>query len=153
MTDAEAEEMLEKLRAHYGEPVLPVSRYCAAFRDWLHAVHRNPQQFSWAEHVPKILLGIGKSSWLFRRIYRGEALRTVQCPQHTGHWAGVGLCDHGCHETGWLPAHHVFDPLTVNWWYERDDMGVRRERNGEKIVCSTCGGIESATIHVAGGSG
>lgn len=30
----DAEGMLEKLAAHYGEPVQPISRYCASLRLW-----------------------------------------------------------------------------------------------------------------------
>lgn len=34
LTDEEAKALLARLSRHYGEPVMPVSRYCRALRDW-----------------------------------------------------------------------------------------------------------------------
>lgn len=34
LTEAEAQAMLTRLTEHYGEPVLPISRYCAGLRAW-----------------------------------------------------------------------------------------------------------------------
>lgn len=40
----DAEDMLEKLAAHYGEPVQPVSRYCASLRLWQRALHERAER-------------------------------------------------------------------------------------------------------------
>jgi hypothetical protein len=34
LDDAEVKSMLEQLKEHFGEPVLPVGRYCESFRTW-----------------------------------------------------------------------------------------------------------------------
>lgn len=122
LPDADVTAMLAALSAHFGEPVLPASRYCAAFDAWATAIERaatkpacggcdtcgsiNP--FPWAEHIGAIRIAIGKSSMLARLIYGGETLRTVPCPEHKGHWSGITweqpAC--GCDLTGWLPATH-----------------------------------------------
>lgn len=38
MTNDEAEDLLRQLGEHYGEPVMPVGRYCAALQMWAYAV-------------------------------------------------------------------------------------------------------------------
>lgn len=37
-TEEQAQEALAALRAFYRQPVQPVSRYCQAFREWIHAL-------------------------------------------------------------------------------------------------------------------
>lgn len=44
LTRDDAEGMLEKLAAHYGEPVLPISRYCASLRLWQRALHERSER-------------------------------------------------------------------------------------------------------------
>jgi len=53
LTDAEANAMLEALRKHFGEPVLPISRYCDALRTWQMAWHERAARFV-AEAYPGI---------------------------------------------------------------------------------------------------
>lgn len=41
LSDEEAEALLKVLSRHYGQPVMPVSRYCEALQTWGHAIgHR-----------------------------------------------------------------------------------------------------------------
>lgn len=123
--------LLEKLKQHYKEPVMPVSEYCKAFYDWVAALHvaykewdETPEEDrSWRsppplyeirEHLDMAMhLGVGKSSYLARRIYGGEKHRTRKCPVHKGHWSGLPfktpLC--GCDLTGWLPEPEIEAPV------------------------------------------
>lgn len=129
--------MLEQLRQHFKEPVMPVSEYCKAFDDWIAACQEAHKEYEeegtsahpanvgrgsppplWdiREHLGKLrFLDIGKSSYLYRRIYGGEKHRTRKCPVHKGHWCGLPLggsplC--GCDLTGWLPEPEIEEPET-----------------------------------------
>lgn len=115
MTPEQVADHEAALAAHYGEPVRPVSVYCAAFAAWAEALRvrasreDSPHDEN-LEHVAQLVndsglqLAIAKSSMLGRLIYGGEELRTQPCPEHEGAWSGVGMCSHGCDLTGWLPA-------------------------------------------------
>ena len=97
LSDEEANELLRKLREHFHEPVLPLSRVCSALTTWSEAS---------GDHLP--LTAIRKSNLLFRMLFLGEPLRTTPCPTHKGKWSGckeLGTCDCQCgwDVTGWLP--------------------------------------------------
>lgn len=131
LTPEQAEEMLMRLTRHFNEPVLPMSKYCAAFQTWAEVVERactdptlmrDPEyprrQYGHAyhEHLRYILLDIRKSNLLGRMLYGGEPLRTEKCPEHGGHWDGQSMllgCRHGCDGTGWLKT-----PEMVTKWLE-----------------------------------
>lgn len=127
LTVEQTKEMLAQLSRYYGEPVMPMSRYCRAFERWLGAIAtlnaRPPRDENdkpeyrhghrWAPFVRDIRLAISKSSLLGRLLYEGEEFRTVECPEHKGKWSGLEFpespCPHGCNMTGWLPQPN--DPL------------------------------------------
>ncbi len=97
MTEIEAKAMLAKLSEHYGEPVLPLERFCYALTTWSRLSENK---------LP--LLQIKKSNLLFRMIYLGEEPRAVQCPEHLGKWSGCKppgacVCQTAGNVTGWLP--------------------------------------------------
>lgn len=105
LTDERAAEMLEQLTAHFGVPVMPLTRYCDALRTWAKCIiDRDGYDGSGlARAVSVVGLGIEKSSLLARLLYEGEPLRTKKCPVHDGTWCGINPCPHGCGETGWVP--------------------------------------------------
>lgn len=117
ITEAEALEMRKKLSEYYGEPVRPVSEYCAAFRIWNEELHERharrkgtdeEQYDGWVKDLGTIRLQVSKSNFLWRLIYLGEKKRTRMCPEHKGGWFGLqgdthNICLHGCDKTGWLP--------------------------------------------------
>lgn len=117
LPDAEVEEMLKKLSSHFGEPVMPVSRYCRALKTWVHQIvelneekpedklgrPKHHQGEAYWEHLHHILIDVQKSNLLYRLIYQGEPLRSKKCPEHNGRWSGLGVCQHGCDLTGWIP--------------------------------------------------
>ncbi len=102
--EAEAQEMLQKLTRHYGEPVMPVSRYCDKLRIWAHTVTGLMVSREMVKHIEGAL---HKSNLAARLLYGDVELRTEKCPVHDGHWSGVPIpddyCPHGCQHTGWLP--------------------------------------------------
>lgn len=104
LTDEQAAQMLARLADHFGEPVMPVSRYCDALRTWSRCMlERHGYASRAGRAVAYVELQIRKSNLLARLIYGGEELRTRECPRHRGRWSGVGVCRHGCGETGWIP--------------------------------------------------
>jgi hypothetical protein len=104
MSDTEAAAMLEELQKYFKEPVMPVSRYCDALQTWGQAiVDRDGYEAELPAAINGVFLAIRKSNLLARLIYGGEELRTRKCPEHEGRWSGIGICRHGCGETGWLP--------------------------------------------------
>ena len=114
MTRQQAEHMLHTLSEHYGEPVMPISRYCQALETWGHAVAANHSNEGDELHhiavvVGPVTLAIRKSNLLARLIYDGQKLRSQPCPVHKGHWSGCVFEDPGCgcvsggNVTGWLP--------------------------------------------------
>ena len=102
LTDAEADGLLAKLTEHFREPVMPVSRYCAALSTW--RALRVQQSLTPDSLLRSVETAIRKSNLLYRMIYCGEKPRTVECPAHKGHWNGPATgCAEGCGGTGWLP--------------------------------------------------
>ena len=64
------------------------------------------------EKIRWVFMQIRKSNLLARLLYDGQALRTMPCPEHKGHWSGCKWpkdpkdlcpCMDGCNVTGWLP--------------------------------------------------
>ena len=123
MTEEEAAAMLVKLREHYNEPVMPMSKYCKALRTWAECIEENntnpelargSRYDDWAQGkkyyktIGHTMMDISKSALLWRLLYNGEELRTKMCPEHKGHldtnmWCGgCEPCEHGCEGTGWL---------------------------------------------------
>ena len=111
LTDEQAQEMLDRLEEHFREPVLPMSRYCKEFETWMRCISdlaknsKSPQNehgASYAPHISRIWTDIKKSNLLARLLYAKEPLRTRRCPVHNGRWSGIGDCEHGCDETGWI---------------------------------------------------
>jgi len=104
MTTPEAEDMLKQLAKHYGEPVMPVSRYCRKLEQWANLVG-NYLGDDRQRQLRVFRNMISKSNLLARLIYANEEPRTEKCPIHEGHWAGIypEPCPHGCDYTGWLP--------------------------------------------------
>lgn len=111
LSDEELRELHAKLHAHYGEPVLPIKKFCDAFRTWRSVMLVRSVSMP-ADEVPGFLRGqvpndleraIVKSNLLYRMLYLGEELRKEKCPKHNGVWSGIGPCYHGCSSTGWLP--------------------------------------------------
>ena len=103
MNEAEAQIMLKALTLHYGEPVMPVSRYCHKLEQWVGIMRaKHPQD---RYDLISLLITVRKSNLLARMIYGNEEPRTVQCPEHKGEWQGIfpEPCPHGCQHTGWLP--------------------------------------------------
>ena len=104
MNEAEAQEMIKALALHYGEPVMPVSRYCRKIEQFVRLSKDNRTP----EHQAVLLselLQVTKSNFLARLLYGNEEPRTEKCPEHDGHWSGCYPtdCEHGCGYTGWLP--------------------------------------------------
>lgn len=127
LTQAEALAMRTRLAQHYGEPVRPVSEYCAAFNTWAQALQERAERRKgteedcddrWVEGLLTVLRQISKSNFLDRLIYQGEKKRTRMCPVHKGTWSGLqgdswDICLHGCDKTGWLPEED--DPQTARY--------------------------------------
>lgn len=112
------------LAKHYGDPVMPVGRYCNALDQYAKALREGreterenfpasplPPDATAAiiEHWGTISVFVRKSNLLYRLLYLGQPLRTRKCPEHDGHWSGCHPepCPHGCSVgmdvTGWLP--------------------------------------------------
>ena len=112
MTEREARKLLRDLREHYGEPVMPIGRYCEALATWGRCIEQlwasdgdEAHGAAYARHAMHISIDITKSNLLYRLLYLGEPLRQQKCPIHSGHWSGYPNepCPHGCGHTGWLP--------------------------------------------------
>lgn len=115
LTAEQVQSMLEQLHEHFAQPVLPVEKYCEAFRAWANAVDeavlRDPTSEELkgkSERIQAVRLDISKSNMLYRLLYLGEPVRTEMCPIHKGRWSGcVGPereCPHcmsGSDVTGW----------------------------------------------------
>lgn len=113
LSDAEAEAMLLQLREHFGENVMPASRYCDAFTDWRDALIASGAMPEVVEAFASLCIPIYKSNYLARRIYGGDPHRTEPCPVHKGRWSGcewhdnpedICECEAWGNTTGWLPA-------------------------------------------------
>lgn len=161
LTDAEVAEMTEKLQKHFGQPVLPMSRFCNAIRIWFRAVETNntdpgltagkaPDALfgsDYFKHLRRIEIDISKSNLLARLLYGGEPLRTEKCPAHGGHWDGHAQvilgCTYGCEGTGWLKT-----PERVQSWL----AGIRRLENktdAEIIALAAAGKFASTPANYA----
>lgn len=94
-----------------GDVVMRVSDYCAAIWTWMDkAGERYGPEYQ--TMLDRIRTDIQKSALLWRLIYRGEKLRTVECPKHKGKWHGpewIGMetCPHDCDGTGYLRSSAV----------------------------------------------
>ena len=118
---AELESMLTRLRRHYGEPVMPVSQYCQAFKTWLEVGANQWGRVLDEDKISGLMTAILKSNLLARLIYGGEKLRTQACPLHSGTWVGIGECPHGCDKTGWIPEPED----AARWAVEKAAMDAR----------------------------
>lgn len=126
------EAMTHALELHHRCVVRPVVEYCEAFYDWIKALevahkeweeksedskqwHSPPPLYSSKEHIGFVLMAIGKSDYLRRRIYAKESHRTEKCPVHKGKWSGLRwpteppmegcLCqDPDGNVSGWIPV-------------------------------------------------
>jgi hypothetical protein len=117
LSDVEVKEMLTKLRAHFGEPVMPVGQYCAALNLWASALRMKvdraeaaaaaepeseyakddlKQAEKFASDVGYVFMMITKSNLLSRLIYEGESLRTEMCSVHKGRWSGCAWPEKPC---------------------------------------------------------
>jgi hypothetical protein len=116
LTDEQRRFYTQELTKHYGEPVMPVSRYCDKISQYIKALSQcetggalSQQQL---EELKPHLLGFhlmtAKSNLLHRLLYLDEDLRTKKCPEHNGVWSGCDWppCPHGCSSgnniTGWI---------------------------------------------------
>lgn len=120
-TEDEIKRFMEEYKA--GIPVMPVTFVCELLSEWAE-VYGEPlrreenyegevdQRKRFVDVVQNVFLQIRKSNLLWRRIYRGEELRTEPCPEHKGRWSGCalpeetsckGACMSGNNVTGWLP--------------------------------------------------
>lgn len=137
LTNQEAEELLKKLTKHFNEPVLPLSKFCGAMRQWFGAIGHNNEdpsmldtmhgknkpeyQFGSAyyKELGHINIDISKSYLLARLIYEDEPLRTEKCPVHKGHWDGQTQllcgCTYGCDGSGWLKTPELVQAALVRF--------------------------------------
>lgn len=105
-----------------------------------------------------LYLPIVKSNFLARHVYGSEPLRTVECPEHKGHWSGCvwgdQACEYGCmygsNVTGWLPDEHSYTrpPKDV-----QDKIDADIQKFPHLIIhyperCWICGGTEEKGSHV-----
>ena len=101
VTDEEAERMLVALKKHFGEPVMPISKYCGALKTWSECLtdradstpSESPDKVrhtATANEVRHVFLQISKSCLLDRLLYVGEpGPRKEPCPVHKGVWSGI----------------------------------------------------------------
>jgi len=108
--------MLAQLREHFGQPVMPVSHYCDAFKAWQKAIEdaverdpTNEELRGKLERISDVSLDVFKSNLLYRLLYLGEPVRKEMCPIHKGRWSGCVApereCQHcmsGADVTGWV---------------------------------------------------
>jgi len=116
-SEAEAEELLLLLQKFYGQPVMPLGRFCKAITTWMQCIVQNntdPELSKTLLHgsdyytfLNEISTDIEKSNLLGRLLFAREPLRTKKCPIHKGHWNGQAMffepCPEKCGGTGWLP--------------------------------------------------
>jgi len=115
---AEAEELLLRLQKFYGQPVMPLGRFCKAITTWMECIVQNntdPELSKAGFHgrdyytfLNEMSTDIEKSNLLGRLLFAREPLRTKKCPIHKGHWSGEAMflkpCPEKCGGTGWLPV-------------------------------------------------
>lgn len=158
MTDTEAEAMLLALRAHYGQPVLPMSRFCSAIRTWFRCIEEENKDatdadpghgYAYSKLLRRIDIDISKSSLLARLLYGGQSLRKTRCPEHDGHWSGHPLvpCAHGCQDTGWVSAPHTYAPKVFAWEDGKPIADPYPDGPPVGERCTTCGGVAGGPAH------
>ncbi|MGD0921265.1 MAG: hypothetical protein ABSA70_05800 [Terriglobia bacterium] len=118
MDENEMKGLLQRLEKHYGEPVMPLHRFCDAITLWMNCIEKNNtdpelskagyQGGRYYKFLSQIEMDIRKSNLLGRLLYGKERFRTEMCPIHKGHWHGDAMffnrCPHNCDGTGWLRA-------------------------------------------------
>ena len=121
LSEEPVQSMLSQLKEHFGQPVLPLRTYCAAFHTWARAVEEGAEREKalggrktsdlqeMSRRIENVRLDIVKSNLLYRLLYLGEKLRTEMCPIHKGHWSGCpgqkDACPHctvAGNVTGWI---------------------------------------------------
>lgn len=106
--------MLTQLKDHFGEPVMPVSKYCEALDHWIE-IQKTRTTVEKAKVITNLRFQINKSYLLARLIYGGETFRTELCPIHNGTWDGqamlLGNCPHRCDGSGYLRAQEDEKPV------------------------------------------
>ena len=119
LSKEEARELLRRLEQFYGEPVLPLHKFCQAVELWMECIRKNNtdsgltqgrgyalQGREYFKSLNQIRIDIRKSNLLGRLLYAKEQFRTRLCPLHGGHWSGEAMffkkCPHLCDGTGWL---------------------------------------------------
>lgn len=103
LTPEQAEAMRRQLSEHYGDQVRTVGEVCAALQQWAEVGgHFINEMAGTNVNAHRIFLAAHKSSLLGRLLYRGEKLRTRQCPDCKGVWRGCFL-ECPCGGCGWLP--------------------------------------------------
>lgn len=166
LDDETVARMLADLSAHFGEPVMPASRFCGKMRAWFRAVHdgaaREKAEQHWSNSLQALSgaiyavdLAITKSACLARLIYGGEDIRTEQCPVHKGRWSGCAWrspecatseypdgCMDGSNVTGWLPLPSVAERQR-EWHASRPheacaDCGKRYHKSPAGASCPHC---------------
>jgi len=106
---AEVEAMTACLSRHFHCQVRPIEEYCQRLDFWMERMVERLTASQYEDDRAKVewlrwvRLQIRKSNLLARTLYNWEDARTTPCPVHQGRWAGIGICVHGCDETGWLP--------------------------------------------------
>ena len=110
LTAEEAQAMLDRLTAHFGERVAPASAHCSALLEWVRVMGESGYARHVAEAWGKVQLTLVKSNLAHRLVYLGEPVRTEPCPKHQGRWSGCRFfdderceCMSGSNVTGWLP--------------------------------------------------
>lgn len=108
--------------------------------------------------LSRLYLPIVKSNFLARHVYDKEPLRTLECPEHKGHWSGCvwgdQSCEYGCmygsNVTGWLREEHHYTrpPKDV-----QDRINADIEKHPHLVIhyperCWICGGTEDKGLHV-----
>jgi len=103
--------MLCRLVQHFGEPVMPISKYCEAFEIYANVLIKKHEAIlssgsnddydhDYSKEVVSLIkrskVDIHKSNLLFRLIYLGQPLRKEKCSIHKGEWNGQAQCFYGC---------------------------------------------------------
>lgn len=150
LPEEEAEKLLKRLSRHYGQPVMPVRKYCKAIWTWMNCVTQanrddvnnekpHPRFSDIGPVLPNVRRAIEKSALLGRLIYGDQPLRTKECPEHKGIWRGLPAlrndCKHGCGLTGWIPDDFDPDAPCKHKWQKPDWEGriMRCKECGEKL--------------------
>src|SRR5712692_7852272 len=104
LSKEEARELLRRLEQFYGEPVLPLHKFCQAVELWMECIRKNNtdsgltqgrgyalQGREYFKSLNQIRIDIRKSNLLGRLLYAKEQFRTRLCPLHGGHWSGEAM--------------------------------------------------------------